>query len=137
MGASANARAGGPARSARHQFAATMLVLEACVVVLAALVASGLRVADPARVWLVGGALAVSLLLTAGVLRRPGGYVVGSVLQVAVVAAGFAVPLMFVVGGVFAALWVASLRVGARIDRERAERAAVAGTSEEPASGRN
>jgi hypothetical protein len=117
---------GHPPRSARRQFAATILVLEACVVVFAALVAFGLRVADPARVWLVGGALALSLVLAAGLLRRPGGYVVGSVLQVAVVAAGLAVPLMYVVGGIFAVLWVASLRLGARIDRERAERARAA-----------
>lgn len=111
-----------PSRSARRQFAATMLVLEAFVVLFAALVAHGLRVADPAVVWLLGGALALSLVLAAGMLRRPGGYVVGTVLQVAVVAGGLLVPLMFVVGGIFAALWVAALRLGARIDRERAER---------------
>lgn len=99
-----------------------MLVLEAFVVLFAALVAHGLRVADPAVVWLLGGALALSLVLAAGMLRRPGGYVVGTVLQVAVVAGGLLVPLMFVVGGIFAALWVAALRLGARIDRERAER---------------
>ncbi len=99
-----------------------MLVLEAFVVVFAALVAAGLRVADPATVWLLGGALALALVLAAGLLRGPGGYVVGSALQVAVVAGGLLVPLMFVVGGIFAVLWVVSLRLGARIDRERAER---------------
>jgi Sec-independent protein secretion pathway component TatC len=113
-------------RSARRQFAATMLVLEAFVVLFATLVAFGLRVAAPGQVWLVGGALALALVLAAGVLRRPGGYVVGSVLQVAVVLAGLAVTLMYVVGGVFAVLWVVSLRLGARIDRERAERDAAA-----------
>ena len=97
-------------------------MLEACVVLFAALVAFGLRVAEPSRVWLVGGALTLSLLLAAGVLGRPGGYAVGSALQVAVVASGLAVPLMYVVGAIFAVLWVASLRLGARIDRERAER---------------
>lgn len=99
-----------------------MLVLEACVVLFAALVAYGLEVAEPRQVWLLGGGLALSLLLAAGLLRQPGGYVVGSVLQVAVVAGGLLVPLMFVVGGVFALLWIAALRLGARIDRERAER---------------
>lgn len=115
-------RSARPPRSARRQFAATMLVLEACVVLFAALVAYGLRVAEPGAVWLLGGGLALSLLLAAGLLRQPGGYVVGSVLQVAVVAGGVLVPLMFVVGGIFAVLWLASLRLGARIDRERAER---------------
>lgn len=116
-----------PARSARRQFASTMLVLEACVVLFAALVAHGLRAAEPSAVWLLGGGLALSLVIAAGLLRQPGGYVVGSVLQVAVVAGGLVVPLMFVVGGVFAVLWVASLRLGARIDRERAERERAAG----------
>ena len=109
-------------RSARRQFAATILVLEAFVVGFAALVAFGLRVAEPAVVWGVGGALALSLVLAAGVLGRPGGYVVGSVLQVAVVAVGVAVPTMLVMGGIFAVLWVVALRLGGRIDRERRER---------------
>lgn len=104
-----------------------MLVLEAFVVLFAALVAYGLRAADPAAVWLLGGGLALSLLLAAGLLRQPGGYVVGSALQVAVVAGGLLVPLMYVVGGIFVVLWVASLRLGARIDRERAERERDAG----------
>ena len=72
----------------------------------AALVAFGLRVAEPAVVWGVGGALALCLVLAAGVLGRPGGYVVGSVLQVPVVAVGVAVPTMLVMGGIFAVLWV-------------------------------
>ncbi len=122
----------GPARrprSARRQFAATMLVLEACVVLFAALVAFGLDVAEPRVVWVLGGGLALSLVLAAAVLRQPGGYVVGSVLQVAVVAGGLAVPLMFVVGGIFAVLWVVSLRLGTRIDRERAARERDAGSA--------
>ena len=111
-------------RSARRQFAATILVLEAFVVGFAALVAFGLRAADPAVVWGLGGGLALSLVLAAGVLGRPGGYVVGSVLQVAVLAAGVVVPMMWVVGGIFVLLWVVALRLGGRIDRERSEREA-------------
>jgi len=37
-----------------------------------------------------------------------------------VIACGFAVPLMFLVGGIFVVLWIVSLRLGGRIDRERA-----------------
>ncbi|MCU1431333.1 MAG: hypothetical protein JWP95_438 [Actinotalea sp.] len=99
-----------------------MLVLEAFVVLFATLAAFGLRVAPPSLVWGVGGALVLALVLVSGMLRWPGGYVAGSVLQVAVVATGLAVPMMFVVGGIFVALWVVSLRLGARIDRERFER---------------
>lgn len=108
-------------RPAKPQFTQTMLVLEAFVVFFATLVAYGLRVADTATVWWVGGALTVVLLVLGGWVGRPGGYVAGSVAQVVVLACGFVVPMMFVVGAVFAAMWVFSLRVGGRIDRERAE----------------
>ena len=108
-------------RPAKPQFTQTMLVLEAFVVFFATLVAYGLRVADTATVWWVGGSLTVILVVLAGWVGRPGGYVAGSVAQVVVLACGFVVPMMFVVGAVFAAMWVFSLRVGGRIDRERAE----------------
>ena len=36
-------------------------------------------------------------------------------------AVGFFVPMMFVVGGIFVVLWIVALRLGGRIDRERAE----------------
>jgi len=119
----------GRVRSARRQFTATMLVLEAFVVLFATLVAHGLRAAPAGSVWALGGALAVSLVLAAGVQGRPGGLVVGSVLQVPVLLGGLllppaAAPAMVVVGVVFVALWIASLRLGGRIDRERAERTA-------------
>lgn len=114
-------------RSARRQFAATILVLEAFVVFFAGLVAFGLREVDPAVVGIGGGALALSLVLAAGVLRRPGGYVVGSVLQAPLLATAFVVPLMIAVAVVFVALWVMALRLGGRIDRERAERLAADG----------
>lgn len=113
-------------RSARRQFTATILVLEALVVGFAALVAHGLRVGEPGVVWGLAGALALSLVLAAGVVGRPGGYVVGSVLQVPILAAGLLVPMMWVVGGIFVALWVVALRLGGRIDRERRERDATA-----------
>ncbi|EYR61942.1 hypothetical protein N866_14005 [Actinotalea ferrariae CF5-4] len=115
------------ARSARRQFAATILVLEAFVVFFATLVAFGLRVGDPVAVFVVGGTLSLAMVLVAGMLRWPAGYVAGSALQVPMVAVGFVVPLMFGVAAIFVVLWVWGLRLGARIDRERAERAAAEG----------
>ncbi len=110
-----------PRRPARQQFGAVVLQLEAFLVLFATLVAFGLRVADPVAVWTVGGALAVVLLLLSGMLRSPGGYVAGSVVQVLVVAFGVLVPMMYALGGIFVVLWVVALRLGSRIDRERAE----------------
>lgn len=108
-------------RPAKPQFAQTILVLEAVVVVFATLVGHGLRVAPTGVVWTAGGVLAVTLVLLSGLVRRPGGYAAGTVAQVAVLACGMVVTMMFAVGGVFAVMWFVALRLGGRIDRERAE----------------
>lgn len=106
-------------RSARRQFGSTILVLEAFVVFFAILVALGLDAGPAGRIWLLGGSLALACLLLAGVVSWPGGYVVGSALQLVLVAGGVIVPAMFFVGGIFAALWVAAMLLGGRIDAER------------------
>jgi len=53
-------------RPAKPQFAQTVLVLEACVVFFATLVAFGLRAAPPAVVWTAGGVLVGTLVLLSG-----------------------------------------------------------------------
>ncbi|WP_089801747.1 DUF4233 domain-containing protein [Cellulomonas sp. KH9] len=110
-----------PKRPAMPQFTQMTLVLEALLVFFATLVAFGLKVAPPATVWTLGGVTALILLLLAGYVGRPGGYVAGTVAQVAVLSFGVLVPMMFVIGGVFVVLWAVSLWLGAKIDRERAE----------------
>lgn len=100
--------------------AAATLALEAFLVFFATLVAVGLSDLPDRAVWAAGGALAVACVLAAGVVRRPGGLVIGWVLQALVLATGFWVPAMFVMGGVFVAMWAWLLSVGRRIDRDRA-----------------
>ncbi|MCC2309034.1 DUF4233 domain-containing protein [Cellulomonas chengniuliangii] len=116
-------------RPARLQFTSTILLLEAFLVLLVTLVAHGLAAIDeggPSRaaIWLVGGALMLMLVVLSRLMTWPGGYAAGSVAQVLVLATGIVVPMMFVVGGIFVVMWVVSLRLGGRIDRERAEWAA-------------
>lgn len=111
-------------RSARKLFASTVLVLEAFLVLFAGLVAYGLRLAEPVAVAAVAGAVAAVALAAAGLLRYQAGYVLGWAVQAWLVLSGLLIPAMFVLGGVFAALWVVGLRLGTRIDRERTERAA-------------
>ena len=111
-------------RPARRVFAATVLSLEAFVVLFASLVAFGLRLADPGAIAVVGGTVALAALLAAGLLRTQAGYVLGWAVQAWLLLSGLLIPAMYVVGGVFALLWVVGLRLGARIDRERAERLA-------------
>jgi hypothetical protein len=62
-------------------------------------------------------------LLTCAMLRSPVGVVLGSLVQVAAVGLGFVVPIMFVLGVVFGALWVAAVVLGRRVDAIKAQRA--------------
>ncbi len=109
-------------------FAATILSLEVGVVLFAALVLYGLRLVEPTVLLIGAAALGLSLAIAAGLQGRPGGAVVGSVLQVPLPVVGLLVgeSMLVVVGLIFVVLWVVALRLGARIDRERAEREAEA-----------
>jgi len=112
-------------RPARLQFASSTLVLEALLVLFATLVAAGLAAAEPGgrspgAVWAAGGTLIVLLVALSRTLGRRGGYAAGSAAQVLVLATGLVVPTMYVVGGIFVVIWIVSLRLGGRIDRERA-----------------
>jgi FtsH-binding integral membrane protein len=119
-----------PRKPAKAQFASTMLQLEAFVVVFAAVALYGLRdsiyergllTLDPTAMWIVTGVLFVVLIALSRMVARPGGYLAGTVVQVPVLALGLLLPMMYVVGGVFVILWFVAVRLGGRIDAERAE----------------
>jgi hypothetical protein len=103
-------------RSLRRTLAASVLAFESLVALFAGLVAKDL--ADlPAGVGLGAGvALMVVCVVAAGTLGRSWGYAVGWAVQVTLVAAGFWVPAMFIVGPVFALLWWVALHQGGRLD---------------------
>ncbi|MEG3614959.1 MULTISPECIES: DUF4233 domain-containing protein [Isoptericola] len=119
-----------PRKPAKVQFAATMLQLEAFVVVFAALALYGLRDSPYERgplviesmpaMWTVTGVLFVVLIVLSRLVGKPGGFLAGSVVQVPVLALGLLLPMMFLVAGIFVILWVVALRLGGRIDAERA-----------------
>lgn len=94
-----------------------MLGFEVIVVFLGALVIFGLK-ALPAPLALGGGAAMVVLMLaTTALLRYRWGFWIGWVLQALVLASGFLVGMMFVVGVLFTALWTYCMITGARLDR--------------------
>lgn len=105
-------------------FMMTTLLSEAFIVLFAGVVANGLQMAPSRTVWLSTLALMVLAFAAAGLARTPAGAWVGWLVQGVLVAISFAIPMMAVLAAIFIALWIASLRVGARIDRERAEREA-------------
>ena len=72
-------------------------------------------------------------VVLAGLLRHRWAYAVASSLQVALVAAGLVVPVMFFLGLVFGALWFFAIHLGRKVERLQAERAAAgAGPDQQP-----
>jgi hypothetical protein len=70
---------------------------------------------------LSGGAAAVLALLAAGLLRRPLGWPLAWLTQVAGLALGLATPGMFIVGSLFAALWVLTFVLGRKLEANRGD----------------
>jgi len=100
-----------------------MLALQAVVLFLFGVVSIGTTDIGAGTSLAMGGGLAVLCVLTAGLLGRPLGYALGWLVQALSVALGVVVTPMFFLGLVFAALWAGAYVLGARIDREKAERA--------------
>ena len=67
-----------------------------------------------------GCVISFLLFLAAGLVRRPGGFVIGSTMQVAMIAFGFVVPSFFIIGAVLIGLWVAAIVVGRKGEAARA-----------------
>lgn len=108
-----------------RRLAAVVVAFQVIVMLLGGLVAYAIArsqdgVGHPAYLW-VGGVLAVLCIVTAGTMRRPWGVAVGWAVQIATLAAAFVVPLMFVVGVMFIALWATALVQGAKMDQLTAD----------------
>ncbi|MBC8092783.1 MAG: DUF4233 domain-containing protein [Pseudonocardia sp.] len=97
-----------PMKGIRGVFAAT-LILESIVVLLALLVLP--KFGDGATPLGVGiiVAVAVAMIVASGMQRRPWGLRFALVLQVAVLACGFLVPALAIMGVVFVLVWVGLL----------------------------
>ena len=63
---------------------------------------------------ILGGVLALLFILTAGLLKRTGGYLLGSILQLFLISYGLVVWHMYYMGGLFLLLWVAAISLGRR-----------------------
>jgi hypothetical protein len=98
---------------------ATVLVMEAIVIGLAIPVAITINHDSARTTGLAGGSLAVAAVLLAAVLSRAATrpvLVIGSVLQVLVIAAGTVVPVMYALGAIFAGFWVLAIWMGRRAE---------------------
>ncbi len=104
-------------RTLRESLGSIVLGFELIVVFLGALVLFGLK-SLPAWIALGGGAVVVLLMIAAiGLMRNRAGVVLGWLVQLVVVAAGFLVPAFFIVGAIFTAMWTYCMIAASRIDR--------------------
>lgn len=108
-------------RSPRRGMCAAVLCLEAVTLGLTTPVMITIAGIPVGTALIVGLGLAVLCLLLAGMLRSPWAYWLGYAIQVAAIGLGFVIPMMFLLGGVFAALWAAADHLGGKIEREKAE----------------
>lgn len=107
---------------------ATVLGGQSVVIFFGALVARALAAAggDVSRstaYLVVGSALALACVIGAGLMRRPWGVTLGWLIQLATLVSAVVVPMMFIVGLIFLALWIVCLVQGARVDEVQAQRA--------------
>ena len=109
-------------RSPRRGMCAAVLSLEAITLGLTTPVLIAVVDVEVGTALAIGLGLAVACLLVAGMLRREWAYLVGWLLQLAAIALGLLIPLMFVLGGIFALLWGTAYFLGRKIELERAER---------------
>jgi hypothetical protein len=67
-----------------------------------------------------GCVISFLLFVAAALVRRPGGFVIGSLMQIAMIAFGFVVQSFFIIGVVLIGLWVAAIVVGRKGEAARA-----------------
>ena len=109
-----------PARSPRRGMCAAILCLEAITLGLTTpVLISVADVAVSTALW-IGLGLTVVCLVLAGLLRNEWAYGAGWAVQLAAIALGLVIPLMFLLGAIFAALWATAYFLGLKIERERA-----------------
>jgi hypothetical protein len=97
---------------------AAVLSMEAFVMGFAVLLAMGEHTGGALA---LGGALAIALLLNAGLMKKKVGWVLGSLLQITLIGYGYVVTPMYFMGAIFAALWIAAFLVGRKGEAIRAE----------------
>ena len=105
---------------------AAVLALQAIVLGLSTPVMISVADVDPVPALIAGVGLAVLAVVAAGLLRYGWAYWLGHAVQVGAVALGFVIPVMFVLGIIFAALWIAALLIGRRVEEVKAARVAAA-----------
>ena len=107
-------------RSTQRVLGSMVLGFESFIIFFATLVAFGFDKGNGPIIWSVGLSLAFLLILTPALLGPRWSYYWGWILQLAMLATAFWVPLMWLVGIIFIGLWTWGMIAGATIDKARA-----------------
>lgn len=107
-------------RTATEALLSIVLALEACLVFFAALAAFALDALS--AVFALGGGVALIALFVVGArfVRYPFGVWLGWALQAVLIAAGILLPIMYIIGTGFLALWIYCFIKGRSLDLARA-----------------
>jgi hypothetical protein len=98
----------------------TVLIFEVIVFGLAVPVMILVSGVAPGVAAVGGGVAALLALAAAGLLRKPVGYLLGWITQPVGILLGLLTPAMYVVGALFAGLWVLSYVLGRRLEAQAA-----------------
>ncbi|HWU31394.1 MAG TPA: DUF4233 domain-containing protein [Marmoricola sp.] len=104
----------------QRRLCAAILVLEAIVLGLSTLVLINATHMNKSLGLSVGLGLCVLCLLTSGLLRFRWAYAIGWLIQIAAIAMAIESLTLGFLGLIFLALWVTAVRLGARIERDKA-----------------
>jgi hypothetical protein len=102
-----------------RQLCGTVLAMEAIIIGLAIPVAIVLEHLDRGVAAGVGGGLAVCAALLSGLVGRRGmGWALwaGTALQALIIAGGVVIPAMYILGAIFAALWITGIWLARRLE---------------------
>lgn len=97
--------------------ARSVLIMEFLVMCFALLLA---RISSTGIEILLGSSIAVAALLTSGLLKKRSGWILGWIVQIAMVSYGLVIFMMYFVGALFLALWIAAIVVGRKGEAIRA-----------------
>jgi hypothetical protein len=97
-----------------------VLAFELVIVFLGGLTIFGLNAINPRELGIViGVGLALLMIIALALMRTSLGLPLGWAAQVGMLATGFLVTALFVVGALFFGLWIYCMVVGGRMDRDR------------------
>lgn len=103
-----------------RQLCGTVLMMEAVIVGLAIAPAIALEHVHAGTAGAVGGAIALIAIMLAGLVgRKRMGWALyaGSALQVLVIVSGVVIPVMYILGVIFAAFWFTGIWLARKVER--------------------